>query len=219
VGLVFHWETGAYFLLDFDLLIQSFKKIELPEMEKLNDYRVALLFEGTPAGGYGPSTNVMSSNGQILISSNTFNEVQVYDLEQDSLYLKRWNTPLLADKKSYFPPKEAERTTDAFREILRKIEEDISYRPFMSDKENQRFYRFSEKMHFGDDINKFGDYMSTGSDVYLSIFDEYFKLIAESEIQELNKIPQTHFVKDGKIWMYENIDDELAFVIMDVEIL
>jgi len=33
----------------------------------------------------------------------------------------------------------------------------------------------------------------------------------------LDKRPNFHFVKDGKIWIFENIDDELAFVRLSID--
>ncbi len=218
IAFIFHGESGSLLILDFDLKDQTFEKIELPELEKLNDFRVKLLYEGTPAGDYGPRVYTLNINGQIIISNTAFNEVQIFDLEKDSLYMKSWNTHLLADKKSYVPPKEAERTSDQLREIIKKTEEDLNYRSFFWDQKNERYFRFSEKKHFAEELTDFGT-SSTGADVFLSVFDMDLNLIAEAQIPELPHSIGVHFVKDGKIWMYENIDDELAFVIMDVEVL
>ncbi|MDR7130740.1 hypothetical protein J2X69_003097 [Algoriphagus sp. 4150] len=219
VGLIVNWESDTYILLDFDLTSQSFKKIDLPELEKKSEFKVDLLYEGSPAGSYGTWTSSQYIDGKILISTNTFNEVQVFDLESDSLYVKSWDTPLLGSKRSYIPPKEVERTSGELKEIIRKAEEDISYREFVWDDKNERFFRFSEKKHFGEELNGYGDFISTGSDVFLSVFDKDFNLIFEAEISELAKLPLTYFTKDGNIWMFENIDDELAFIIVKVEVL
>lgn len=217
IAVISHWESGSRLILDFDLKDQTFEKIELPELEKLKDFNINLLYEGTPAGSYGPSASAISVNGQIIISNTAFNEVLIFDLEKDSLYTKSWNTHLLADKKSYIPPKEVERTSGQLKEIIRKNEEDLNYRSFFWDEKNERFFRFSERMHFGEELNGYGDYISTRSDIFLSVFDKNFNLIAEAEISELSKLPTTYFTKNGNIWMYENINDELAFVIMKVE--
>ncbi|PZX51278.1 uncharacterized protein DUF4221 [Algoriphagus ratkowskyi] len=219
IVFIFHQKSESRMILDFDLKDQTFEKLELPELEKLKDFNVKLLFEGSPAGSYGPSASAINVNGQIIISNTAFNEMLIFDLEKDSLHIKSWNTHLLADKKSYVPPKEVERTSGQLKEIIKKTEEDINYRSFFWDEKNERFFRFSEKMHFGEELNGYGHYISTGSDVFLSIFDKEFNLIVEAEISELAKLPVKYFAKDGDIWMYENINDELAFVIMDVEIL
>lgn len=217
IAFIFHWESGSRLILDFDLKDQTFEKIELPELEKLNDFNVKLLYEGNPAGSYGPSANAISVNGQIIISNTAFNEVLIFDLEKDSLYTKSWNTHLLADKKSFVPPKEVERTSGQLKEIIKRNEEDLNYKSFFWDEKNERFFRFSERKHFGEALNGYGDYISTGSDIFLSVFDKDFNLIAEAEISELAKLPLKYFTKDGDIWMFENINDELAFVIVKIE--
>ncbi|WP_339879716.1 hypothetical protein [uncultured Algoriphagus sp.] len=51
------------------------------------------------------------------------------------------------------------------------------------------------------------------------MLDKDFNLLAEAGISELDKLPSTYFTKDGNIWMYENINDELAFVIVKIEYL
>ena len=217
IALIFHWESESRLILDFNLKDQTFEKIALPELENLTDFNVNLTYEGAPAGSYGPSANAISVNGKIIISNTAFNELLIFDLEKDSLYTKSWNTHLLADKKSYVPPKEVERTSGQLKEIIRRTEEDINYRSFFWDEKNERFFRFSERMNFGEDLNGYGDYISIGSDIFLSVFDKDFNLIAEAEIPELNNLPLTYFSKDGNIWMYENINDELAFVILKIE--
>ncbi|WPR76770.1 DUF4221 family protein [Algoriphagus sp. NG3] len=217
IAFIFHWESGSSLVFDFDLKDQTFKKLELTELEKLNDFNVNLLYEGTPAGSYGPSAKTISVNGQIVISNTAFNEVLIFDLDKDSLYTKSWNTHLLADKKSYVPPKEVERTSGQLKEIIKRNEEDLNYKSFFWDEKNERFFRFSERMHFGEELNGYGDYVSTGSDIFLSVFNKDFNLIAEAEISELDKLPVTYFTKDGNIWMFENIDDEMAFVIVTIE--
>ena len=217
IALIFHWESGSRLILDFDLKDQTFEMIELPELDKLNDFKVNLLYEGTPAGSYGPTASAISVNGKISISNTAFNEVLIYDLAIDSLYTKSWNTHLLADKKSYVPAKEVERTSGRLKDIVRNSEEDINYKHIFWDEKNERFFRFSERMHFGEELNSYGSYTSMGSDIFLSVFDEDFNLKAEAKILELDKLPLKYFAKDGNIWIFENINDELAFVIVKIE--
>ncbi len=50
--------------------------------------------------------------------------------------------------------------------------------------------------------------------IFLTVFDEDFNLISEGEIPEFNSESVKYFVKDGKLWYFTNIDDELGFVIL-----
>lgn len=46
LGVFTQWEDNAYFLLEFDLKYQDFKKRDLPELAKLLDYSVDILNNG-----------------------------------------------------------------------------------------------------------------------------------------------------------------------------
>ncbi|WP_339757980.1 DUF4221 family protein [Algoriphagus aquimarinus] len=215
--LIYHRESGKNFILDFDLASQTFKKIDLPELDKNLDYKVELFSGGRSAGGYGGAVISFQINDKIIFSTNTFNEVQVFDLTTDSLYLKKWDTPLLGYRRAYLPPKSVEQSSGEFSEIVRKSDEDISFMSLVWDEKNERYFRFSQKRQFAEEQTDYGRYIPTGADVFLSVFDENLDLLAESQIPELTQPPNIHFAKDGNIWMFENVNDELAFVIMKIE--
>ncbi|MDN3687273.1 hypothetical protein [Cyclobacterium jeungdonense] len=46
--------------------------------------------------------------------------------------------------------------------------------------------------------------------------DKDFNPISEGELPEINNYPPFHFAKDGKLWLFENIEDEMGFVRMDI---
>ncbi|HAS57596.1 MAG TPA: hypothetical protein DEQ87_18535 [Algoriphagus sp.] len=209
--LTLHWENYSYSLIDFNLSERTYKEIPLPIFDKGRDYRLEILYNGNPAGGYGPSVYSSLENNRIYMTMNAFNEVHVFDLEKDSLYSKTWDSPLLGSKSTYKPPKEVEMTSGELKEITRKAQEDISYKHLIWDDRKNVFYRFSEKKKFSEEINEYDEYTVTGSTLYLSVFDQDLNLLIESEIPELTSLSSRYFVKDGAIWMYSNIDDELAF--------
>lgn len=87
---------------------------------------------------------------------------------------------------------------------------EINFRHPIWDSVNQRFYRFSYEILPKENIQD--DEEKIKSKVYLTILDKDFKVLGETHINELSRYPTTHFFKEGKIWIYENVDDELAFV-------
>lgn len=46
------------------------------------------------------------------------------------------------------------------------------------------------------------------------MLDENFKLLGETTVPQLQQPPSYMFVKDGKIWYYVKMDDEIGFVRM-----
>ncbi|MFC5623319.1 DUF4221 family protein [Algoriphagus winogradskyi] len=219
IALVTHWQSNTEFILDFDLENRTYQKIDLPDWAKNIERYIKILYDGNDAGGYGTGAFPLLANGNFLISSNAFNEVQVFDFKGDSVQVKKWDTPLLGYEKEYVPPKTVEYTTGGIKDVERKLGEEISYGSFFWDDKNQRFLRFSDKKSYSEELNEYNSYVSTGADVFLSIFDKDLNLIAEAQIPELTQTPNVHFAKDGNIWIFENIDDEMAFVIVEIEMM
>jgi hypothetical protein len=219
IALVTHWQSNTEFILDFDLENRTYQKIDLPDWAKNIERYIKILYDGNDAGGYGTGAFPLLANGNFLISSNAFNEVQVFDFKSDSVQVKKWDTPLLGYEKEYVPPKTVEYTTGGIKDVERKLGEEISYGSFFWDDKNQRFLRFSDKKSYSEELNEYNSYVSTGADVFLSIFDKDLNLIAEAQIPELTHTPNVHFAKNGNIWIFENIDDEMAFVIVEIEMM
>ncbi|SFT47362.1 protein of unknown function [Algoriphagus locisalis] len=217
IALVTHWQSNTEFILDIDLQNQTYKKIDMPDWAKNSERYIKILYDGNDAGGYGTGAYPLLANGNFLVSSNAFNEVHVFDFQSDSVHVQQWDTPLLGYEKEYVPPKTVEYTSGGIKDIERKIGEEISYGSLFWDEKNQRYFRFSDKKRFSEELNEYDSYVSTGADVYLSIFDQEFNLISEAQIPELTQSPNVHFAKGGNIWIFENIDDEMAFVIMKIE--
>ncbi|GEO23809.1 hypothetical protein CQA01_43430 [Cyclobacterium qasimii] len=78
--------------------------------------------------------------------------------------------------------------------------------PFWDEK-NKVFYRFS----FEENEKK--------TKVYLTAYDGELNQIGESLVPQLIKKPAKHFAKDGQIWIYENINDEMGFVRLKMKII
>ncbi|MBT0812886.1 hypothetical protein KIH41_16485 [Litoribacter ruber] len=58
----------------------------------------------------------------------------------------------------------------------------------------------------------------TESKIYLTVFDENFELIGETPIPELSPVSLSkYFVKDGVLWVYINVEDEMGFVRITVD--
>lgn len=215
-GFYVKWEDNSYFLLDFDTKNKSYSKIDLPEYKNLLKYRVEILYNGNMGGSYGVGISPYTADNKIILANNCVNDAYIYDFAQDSLYYKSWDTPLLGSKKTYTPPAQVEGGSKQLSEIIRKMGEDISYGEFHWDEQTKQYFRLSEKKRFSEELDEYEEFISTGAEVYLSIFDRDFELVAETVVPELTKTPSKHFVKDGKIWLFENIDDELAFVRLSI---
>jgi hypothetical protein len=46
--------------------------------------------------------------------------------------------------------------------------------------------------------------------------DKALQIIAETPLPMFDKNPSNHYVKDGKIWIFENLEDEMGFVRLSI---
>lgn len=56
-----------------------------------------------------------------------------------------------------------------------------------------------------------------GAKVYITVYDKDFQLKAEGQLPEFQESPRFHFAKDGKIWIFQNIEDEMGFIRFTLE--
>ena len=214
IGLFNSWKENDFFLLEFDLANRTSKRIELPELAKINAYKTEITVNGNFAGNLAGSVFSTQSSDKLVISSSLINEIQILDLVNDSLYSKSWDTPLLGAKRQFIGPKQFEYNPEQMEEISKNSEEDINYGELIWDEVNEKYYRFSSKKKLTESKNEEGQYTIISAEVFLSVFNNDLELIGEALIPEITSAPKKHFAKDGKIWIFENLDDELAFVRM-----
>jgi hypothetical protein len=94
--------------------------------------------------------------------------------------------------------------------------EGVNFSKLNWDEEAKLFYRFSYKEKFSGSIDRSGSPVPSYSEVFLSVWDSEFKLLLEQQVPGLNQTPKTHFMKDGRIWIFENMEDEMGFVRLSI---
>lgn len=216
LGFYLQWKDQNYFLLDVDVKNETYRKIELPELNKIKEFSVDLLFDGQWVGNFGADVRPEAFMDKIIITNNSFNEAYIYDMSIDSLIMRAFNSVLLGNKKSYLPPKQLDFESSQRWDVDRKLKEDINFGSIHWDAGNQRYLRLSYKEKFGEEMIENRGYKAIGAEVFLSVFDKDLNLLAESVVPQLNKRAAKHFVKDGQIWIFENIDDEMAFLRLEI---
>lgn len=211
-GILGNWTGKNAYLAKVDYQNKTLKKHELPGFEKLADYSVTLNVNGMIMVS-PPDQSITEVEGKLIISNSVFNTLIVYDMEKDSLYQVEYENKLTKNGKTGQYVTEVDSEKDFYR-AMSEIGQEINFRNPIWDSKNQRYYRFSyetlPKANIQDEKEK------QKSIVYLTILDKDFKVLGETLVRELSGDPSTHFVKDGKIWIYENVDDELGFVRMSI---
>jgi hypothetical protein len=105
-------------------------------------------------------------------------------------------------------------STEDRKNALRNYRDQMVYGPFVFDTKNNRYVRLAASIQYGDEERERYLLPEIATSVlYISIFDEHFNHLLDQEIPELNGtgIPK-YFIREGRIWMYLNVEDELGFI-------
>lgn len=188
------FELGIFYLNEFEM-----SRMELISFEKAPDYSFMYYLGKGSIINEPIQVGIEKFGNKIILSNEVTNALMWYDSERDTLFMKSYDSRLTADHKEKKYKREHE-TPKQFEAEYARYREEINFIAPFWDKESQRFYRFSYEEKGGN------------TTVYLTAYDEELNLLGETVVPELTKKPAKHFAKDGKIWIYENLDDEMAFV-------
>lgn len=206
----------SYELEILDLEKHEVKSIPLNLFNGFKDYTMSVTISGRTISTLHGVYLRMFEN-QLVLSSQVDNEVLIYDIVDNKLFSKSNRSQLNAERKVKNYQFEHE-SFESKKAEYNRFHQEINYLPPFWDEKNQIFYRFSyEEVPSESEVM---GYLKTIT--YLTALDKDFKLIGEMLIPQLNKLPidgtfrqfPQHFAKDGKIWIYENINDDMAFVVL-----
>lgn len=217
-GFSVDWQNNTYVFNKVEILSNKNTRFEMPEFDKLKEYRIELIMNGAPAGGTGPALFISTSVDKVVLSNEIANEFYVLTKGEPTLKYIYLQSTLTPNRKKANTVNQVE-SIEALSEQFKRLAEDINFSRPVWDNENRIFYRFSHFKRFlekGNEGDQPLDLPESNDEVYLTILDENLKIIGESKVPELKTAPNTHFVKDGKIWIFENIDDEMAFVRLSI---
>ncbi|WP_187174595.1 DUF4221 family protein [Algoriphagus sp. AK58] len=149
------------------------------------------------------------TNNQILTLSPSTSAFYRYDLKKDSLTYHSFVhalSPVANDSK----PRTIVETDQEYQEEMRKYFMGMYFGPLIWQEDKQVYLRFGRKSNEIDE-----SWQSTSSQVFMYAYDRDFNLIGEAQVPEKTAFPRDFFFKDGKLWSYVNVEDELGFAVFD----
>lgn len=216
-SLIFNSENKNTSFALIDHKTKTFYKTAIPGIEKTKDYELTLK-EGQGIITMGLGRYLSKEGGNVIVGTEVSNELYVLDKTSGVLKHITYNNQLTPNEKSgNYSIEFGDRVQ--YNRFHREIMEDISFMEPVWDEKKQVYYRFSFQMKYDENAKPKEGQLYTptkGADVYLSVLSKDFKLIAECHIQSIDERPPFHFSKDGKLWLFENLEDEMGFVRMDI---
>ncbi len=184
--------------------LKTGKEILLPIMKQALEYTLLMKMPKRFAR-LQETIDLQIFNDQLFISSRVTSDIYRYDYERDSLELIEFPHQLVPKRKTG-QVKNIFDNQEEFESEVEKVMYQISFGKLIWDDERKMFFRFAHKP-----ILNINEEWYTKSEVYLFVYDENLTLLGEKYLSELTVVPSDPFFKDGKLWSYVNVDDELGF--------
>ncbi|WP_075348857.1 DUF4221 family protein [Algoriphagus marinus] len=201
-----HSSEPVFNLIFINLDEKSSKVIDLPEMDRTNEYRIVLEKDGFRIN-WAQVLTVQAIDSKIYITTPVHDGI--YRFEPVGNRLDYFSFPLtLTAKEKTKEIKNEVSSEGAMNEQIEIMNSEVRFYELLWDEESNRFYRFSSIA-----IPSNSSELSTKNEVYFSAFDSELNLIGETQLEEITKIPENPFFKDGKLWSYVNVEDELGFAV------
>ncbi|TXE14792.1 DUF4221 family protein [Algoriphagus aquimarinus] len=185
---------------------KSGKTIKLPEIEKAQEFDITLISNQGSISLMTP-LYIQELNGQVYVSNGISSGVYTYDYQADSMRLITFQHQLVPSAVSGTVKNEVS-SREEFNSEVEKITTQIAFEKLLWDEKSNHFFRIGRKT-----IPKIKKDTPYKSEVYLFIYDENLNLLGEKLLEDLTNPPRFYFMKDGKLYSYVNVEDELGFAV------
>ncbi|SFT76612.1 protein of unknown function [Algoriphagus locisalis] len=186
-----------------NLNTMELKKIPLDIFEKIDKYAIVFSPEENSKMSITETVFFSFFQNKILISTTAFNEIYILDPADGSIESKSYHSEITDDFKEGNYDKRANSQEHLFELNKDKLKE-VTFGKFYYDDQNEKFWRFSKDLD-----RTIAD--STAYDVVLTIFDKDLNQLHEEKV-EYSEAGSLTFFKDGSLYSYINLEDELGFV-------
>ncbi|WP_111609854.1 DUF4221 family protein [Algoriphagus yeomjeoni] len=186
-----------------NLNTMELKKVPLDIFEKIEKYAIVFSPEENSKMSITETVFFAPFEDKILVSTTAFNEIHILNLANGKTESKSYHSELTDDFKEGNYEKKANSQENLFELNKDKMKE-VTFSKFHYDDQNGKFWRFSRDMDrmIGDSI--------TYKNV-LTIFDKDLTQLHEQEV-DYSESGSLTFFKDGSLYSYINLEDELGFV-------
>src|SRR5690606_26220739 len=183
-----------------DMETDSVKVIEMDLFRKLKEFEIQFDNGSGTSMATGDSFYLNFIKNDLIISSSAFNDVYRYQIENDSLVHRTFNSSLTENERLANYPNEVS-SQEEFYEVSAEAYKQVHFAGFMELPNEEMIWRVSSEL----------DRMIGDSVVYkqiFTLFDEDFNILKEKEMMNFYLSSQS-FVKNGVIYSFLNIQDEL----------
>jgi hypothetical protein len=182
---------------------KALKKIPLEIYSRLQPFVMTLFQDGAMQMRTIEPVYFNQVGKRLLICSQSFNDVYIINLETDSVSHIEYQSTLTKNSKK-IPEKTELDSQEEMRANFIANNEQVNFGEFYFDEKDKRFWRVSRDLD-----RMFGD--SATFKQVITVFDENLNQLHEAQIP-INFF-NYKFFKDGKLWSFINLEDEMGFAV------
>jgi hypothetical protein len=200
---------GLQGLAVIDLDSRSKRLIPLDVFQALNKYELSSP-DGERAGARAGEQNyILLTDTEVIHSNSAQNQLLSINLSSREKREVTLQSDLVQDEKPGLYPKEAN-SIEQFNEFNKLKKRELTFGPWIHDSERGYFWRISREQK-GDSVE------NPAFSFVITVLDKDLNQIAETQLAEgdglpFDGLPSHSFFRRGDLYMFLNIEDELAFV-------
>jgi hypothetical protein len=194
-------------LIKVDLEEMKADTLSLAKLSKTRNFATMFL-KPVAMRFYSLSIQMQYLRGQVLIYSPVTNTVYVFDPNTNLIEEKSFAHKLIPLEKEWGDyPREAN-SLEEFNSIMAAVNAQIHFGRFFWDNTRKLYFRLSQK---GKEIASPDQKLNY--ETFIHAYDENLELVGESKLDVLQEKIYDQFFKEGKLWSYVNVEDELGFAV------
>lgn len=203
--------TSDYSAPQVDLIVispesKTGKIMDIPAMDQAPASTIYFI-NGNTGTVHGEAVNLQLIQDKLYLSNSANSDVYRYDYKTDSLSLFSFPHKIVSPRKTGTVKNNVSVQKDF--EIERgKLLYQTGFEKLMWDDQRKQFFRFARKP-IPDEKNEWYDQ----ADIYLFTYDSDLILLGETHLEKLTEVPPASFFKDGKLYSFVNVEDELGFAV------
>ena len=184
------------------------KKVPVERLKELEKYSLVFDRGNGMKAARTPSVNLQYHDGKVIISNSATNEILVYYVADDSISVHPFNSNLMNNTQTEVKQKNVG-SNEELNSLGKERSKEVSFGNWIYDSVTERHFRFSRQfIKETEDGNEFK--------LVLTVLDKDFRQIYEIDQLPVDKIGKAFF-KNGKIYIFKNMEDELGFMVMTVK--
>ncbi len=219
---IYDWENDKIYSWPFDIVTEtsvqemglvsinlesdSAKIFEAPEMEIVEKY--SIVFEENGSFRVSPQEVFLTwHEDKILISCSSMGDFYEFNPKTEETRFIQIDHHVIPNRLTG-EIENKPRSEESFMSEMAKVNSQINYQKLNWDPKRKMFLRIAQKVFMPKTPDEKYTY-----EYYLLAYDKDYNLLGESKLDLRERVDYNSFFKDGKLWSYVNVEDELGFAV------